>query len=57
MNGIDLMLHVEGCSFPNWTGTDQKRSNVSVTGDELKYTNPAPSVGTTPAVLVWKRAK
>jgi hypothetical protein len=31
MNGTDLMLHVEGCSFPNWTGTDQKRSNVSVT--------------------------
>ena len=58
LNGTDLLLHVEASSFPNWTGTDQKRTNVALTGDELKYTNPAPSVGSgTPAVLVWKRAK
>ena len=58
MNGTDLLLHVEASSFPNWTGTDQKRTNVALTADELRYTNPAPSVGSgTPAVLVWKRAK
>jgi hypothetical protein len=57
VNGTDLIFHIEACSFPNWTGTDQKRTNVTLTGDELKYTNPAPSVGGPPAPLVWKRAK
>jgi len=58
LNGSDLVLHIEACTFPNWTGTDQKRTNVTITGDELKYTNPAPSVGPgTPTVLTWKRAK
>jgi hypothetical protein len=57
MSGTELTFHVEGCTFPNWTQTDQKRTNVSITGDELKYTNPAPSVGGSPAVLVWRRAK
>jgi hypothetical protein len=57
MSGTELTLHMEGCTFPNWTQTDQKRTNVSITGDELKYTNPAPSVGGSPAVLVWRRAK
>jgi hypothetical protein len=57
MSGTELTLHMEGCTFPNWTQTDQKRTTVSITGDELKYTNPAPSVGGSPAVLVWRRAK
>jgi hypothetical protein len=57
ISGTELTLHMEGCTFPNWTQTDQKRTNVSITGDELKYTNPAPSVGGSPAVLVWRRAK
>ena len=56
MNGTELVLHVEASSFPNWTGTDQKRTNVSLTADQLTYTNPAPSVGpATPTILVWKR--
>jgi hypothetical protein len=60
VSGTDLMLHVEGSTFPNWTGTDQKRVNLSVTGDELKYTNPTPSGGGAAAPslpLVWKRVK
>jgi hypothetical protein len=59
VSGTDLMLHVEGSTFPNWTGTDQKRVNLSVTGDELKYTNPTPSGGPAGAAipLVWKRVK
>jgi Lipocalin-like domain len=61
VSGTDLILHVEGSTFPNWTGTDQKRINLSVTGDELKYTNPAPSGGVQPGVpntpLVWRRVK
>jgi Lipocalin-like domain len=63
VSGADLIFHVEASSFPNWTGTDQKRINLSVTGDELKYTNLAPSGGyqylvpPTAAFVVWRRVK
>jgi hypothetical protein len=57
LNGTDLNLHIEGSTFPNWTGGDQKRTNVSVTGDEFKYTQPNPSSGGAPAELIWKRVK
>ena len=50
-----LNIHIERCTFPNWDGTDQKRS-VTITGDEMKYTNTAASGGGK-AELVWKRAK
>jgi hypothetical protein len=52
-----VTLHIERSSFPNWDGTDQKRS-FSFTEDELRYTaasstaNPAEA-----AQLVWKRAR
>src|SRR3954447_5282348 len=56
MNGTELTFHIDTSSFPNWSGSDQKRPNVVVAGDQLTYTNPAPSVGTAAAtVLVWKR--
>ena len=51
-----LTTHVEGSSFPNLNGIDQKRTITSLTADELKYTNPATATGTT-AEAVWKRAK
>jgi hypothetical protein len=58
VNGTDVDLHVEGSTFANWTGTVQKRTNVSVVGDELRYNVPAPSDGRpTAAPTVWKRAK
>ena len=63
VSGTDLIFHVEGSTFPNWSGTDQKRINLSVTGDELKYTNLAPSGGyqyLVPAsapFVVWRRIK
>jgi hypothetical protein len=50
-----LNFHIERCTFPNWDGTDQKRS-ITITGDELKYTNMAASGGGK-AELVWKKAK
>ena len=61
VSGTDLIFHVEASTFPNWTGTDQKRNNLSVTGDELKYTNLAPSGGyrnllpAGAAFVVWRR--
>jgi hypothetical protein len=57
VSGTDLNLHVEGSTFANWTGTDQKRTNIALAGDEFKYTQPAPSGGGPPTVVVWKRVK
>jgi Lipocalin-like domain len=57
INGTDLVLQIEGSSFPNWNGSNQKRTNLSVSGDELKWTQPTPSQGGPPVVVVWKRAK
>jgi Lipocalin-like domain len=39
-----LTFHVEASTFPNAEGADQKRL-ITLTGDELKWTNPAPTVG------------
>jgi len=51
-----IITHVEGGAFPNLIGVDQKRVILSLTADELKYTNPATSTGTR-AEATWKRAK
>ena len=51
-----INLHVEGSTFPNWAGTDQKRP-FTLTGDELRYINTAPSVGSGSAEVVWRRVK
>jgi hypothetical protein len=52
-----LNLHIEGSTFPNWDGQDQKRP-VTVTGDDMKIINPAPSIGGGGKnIQVWKRAK
>jgi hypothetical protein len=57
VSGTDLNLRVQGSSYPNWVETSQKRTNVSVSGDELKYTQPDPSGGGPATVVIWKRAK
>jgi hypothetical protein len=55
--GKTLVFHIEASSYPNSEGTDQKRS-ITVTGDELKWTNPAPTVaGGGTAHVVLKRVK
>ena len=51
-----ITARIEGSTFPNFAGTDQKRVITSVTADELRFTNPAGSTGAT-LQLVWKRAK
>jgi hypothetical protein len=48
-------LRIEGSTFPNWDGQDQKRV-MTAKGDELKVTNPTGSFGGT-NYIVWKRAK
>lgn len=48
-----IVIHIEGSSFPNWNGADQKRF-VAITGDRLTLTVRPP---TGEAVdVIWKRA-
>jgi lipocalin-like protein len=52
--GKELSLKIEHSTFPNWIGADQKRT-IAITGDELKWHNPAGSGGGV-VELVLKRA-
>ena len=53
-NGI-IIQHIEGGTWPAWTGTDQKRTISSFTGDEQTWTT-VPSFGGR-SELHWKRVK
>ena len=48
-----LIVRNEGGMFPNQVGTESKRS-VTVTGDQLRVSNPAPAAGGR-SESVWKR--
>jgi len=50
-------VHVEGATFPNFDGADQKRA-FTLADDELRYTNPVATIGQGVIVeAAWKRAK
>lgn len=49
-------IRFEGSSYPNLEGTEQTRP-FTITGDELKVTNPAPSIGGSPSEITYRRAK
>jgi hypothetical protein len=51
-----ITFHFEGSTFPNLKGTDQKLL-FKISGDELAWTVPTPSVGSGTVYSVWKRAK
>ena len=50
-----IVFHIEHASFPNWEGTEQKRT-FTLAGDELTYSVPTPTTGGTATGEVrWKR--
>jgi hypothetical protein len=49
-----ITLHVEASTFPNWIGTDQRRS-FTLAGDEMKWINRTPAIGAEAVEVVWKR--
>ena len=51
-----IITHVEGSSFPNLVGLDQKRLITTLTADELKYGNPVNTASGT-VEATWKRVK
>ena len=50
-----LTFQIDGASFPNWEGTQQKRK-YEIDGDELSYRVPPRPDGNTP-ISVWRRVK
>jgi hypothetical protein len=50
-----LVFHIDSGSFPNWSGTEQKRQ-FTLNGDELKYSDARSSAGGA-AELIWKQAR
>jgi len=50
-----INLKIEGSTYPNWAGTEQKRTVISFAGDDLKW-SVAASIGGTGEVG-WKRVK
>jgi hypothetical protein len=49
-----IAIHIEGSSFPNWNGTDQKRF-VSISRDQLTLTIRLPSAED--VEVVWLKAR
>jgi hypothetical protein len=50
-----LTFRIDGASYPNWEGTQQKR-RYELKGDELSYQVPPTPDGTIP-ISVWKRVR
>ena len=58
--GKTINFRIEGSSFPNWEGTNQKRLVTAITDEVLAYTSPTsstPGQGFTGAELIWKKVK
>ena len=51
-----ITMRFEGSSFPNQEGATQERP-LTIAGDELRYTNPSPTIGGPATDLIWRRAK
>jgi hypothetical protein len=50
-----INLKIEGSSYPNWAGTEQKRAIITFAGDDLKWSVAASAGGT--GEVGWKRVK
>src|ERR1700757_803699 len=51
--GKSLLLHVSGCSAPQFIGEDIQKQ-ITLSSDQMSYGNPNPSVGGS-ATLTWQR--
>jgi Lipocalin-like domain len=49
-----ISMHIQGSTFPNWNGTEQKRV-FTLAVDQLTLTGPTGSAGGT-TQIVWRRA-
>jgi hypothetical protein len=51
-----LVFRVESSTFPNWNGTEQRRTLVTADRDQLKYITATASSGGI-GTVIWKRAQ
>lgn len=51
-----LISRIEGATFPNSEGEEQKRIITRLTADELRYMNPETTLGAS-VEAVWRRAR
>ncbi len=51
-----MTMTITSSTFPNFNGAVQKRV-ITVSGDELRVTNPTPPAGGGTAYVVWKRVR
>ena len=54
--GQTITFNIEASSYSNWNGTTLKRT-FKVVGDQLTYTNAAPSSGGPPQEVIWRRVR
>lgn len=56
--GKVLSVKIDASNFPNWEGSEQKRS-ITLSGDTMIFSNPTPSAGGPGGVakITWIRAK
>jgi hypothetical protein len=40
-----VRMHVEGGTWPGWTGTELERHIILFSADEMKWTDPTPAIG------------
>jgi hypothetical protein len=50
-----IVFQIDHAFYPNWEGTKQART-FTISGDELRYSVPNPSVAGAAPIVVWKRA-
>jgi hypothetical protein len=55
VEGSNLVLAIDGSTYPNWVGQRQERS-LKIVADELSYSTP-PAKGGGSTTLVWKRVR
>jgi hypothetical protein len=51
-----VTMHVEGGTWPGWFGADLERRILSFSGDDMRWTDPTPSIGGT-IENAWTRTK
>ena len=56
LQNMIITMHVEGGTWPGWTGSALERHIILLSEDEMKWTDPSPTIGGS-AENAWARIK
>ena len=56
LQNMIITMHVEGGTWPGWTGSALDRHIISLSEDEMKWTDPSPTIGGS-AENAWARIR